>query len=275
MPPRTAEQALIGLYAAAARRLRVQIRRALANHAIGTAAYRTRQLEAIQLQLRALGQRTRRLAIDVAFDPYLRGATAVDVAGVLATRATVAFEFTGTHRRAANVIAQNLAARLGDATVTIGRRTEDAFRRVGLAEVGRGVVAGDTRRQTSAAITQRLIDEGVTDAVTGFVDRAGRRWQLDVYSETVARTTTREAMSAGTVARMRETNQQLITITHHAGACDICLPYEGRTFAIPGAIVAGYPTIDQLPPFHPRCRHVATPADANLDSFLAAIAGHG
>jgi hypothetical protein len=87
----------------------------------------------------------------------------------------------------------------------------------------------------------------------------------------VARTTTREAMSAGMQGRMRETGQQLITISSHNTSTPLCQEYEGKTFALPDTVVEGYDTIDTLPPFHPNCLHVATPAEGNVERFLAAL----
>jgi hypothetical protein len=265
----TPEQALIRIYQQAAKTLRRQLAASLANGNVGTAAYQAKQLHAVELVLRALGQRTRGLAIAATAEPYIRAATAVD----LATAGTFAagFEFAGAHQRAAAVLAQNLATRLDDAVQLVGRRTDDAFRRVGLEAVSQGVAAGQTRRQVSSAIEDRLVREAVTDSLTGFVDRRGARWQLDTYAEMVARTTTREAMSVGTANRMRETGQQLVTISDHSTETEICKEWEGGTFALPGTVVEGYDTIPDLPPFHPRCMHVATPAAGNVERFLAAL----
>jgi hypothetical protein len=268
----TPEQALARLYIQAAKTLRQQIREAHKRGATGTAAYRAAQLQRVQLQLRVLEQRTPALALQVAAAPYTVAATAVDVAF---GEAGAAYAFTGSHLRAATVIAQNLANRLDDSVQLVGRRTEDAFRRIALEEVGQGVAAGTERRTVSAAIQQRLVNEGVTDAVTGFVTRDGRRLQLDDYARMVARTTTREAMSAGISNRMAERGEKLITISAHATSCDICQPYEGNTYALPGTEAEGYDTIDQLPPFHPNCLHVATPAAGSADRFLASLGLYG
>lgn len=234
---------------------------------IGTAVYRRRQLDAVHRELNALGVRTRRLSIDVVADAYARSVLATDVA---AGRVTGEVAFSATHPRTAAVLADNLANRLDGALVVVGRRTDDAFRRVALEEVGRGVAAGEERRLVSAAIERRLVDEGVTDALTGFVDRAGRRWQLDVYTRMVARTTTREAVTAGTRNRMAETGQDLVTISDHSTDTEICKAYEGQTFSLTGA-TAGYDVLDQEPPFHPNCLHVMTPAEGNFDAYIAAL----
>jgi hypothetical protein len=263
--PLSPEQALIRLYRAEAQRLRIQLRSALASEAIGTAVYRKRQLEEVRRQLAALGQRTRATPIELVAAGYDRGARIVDIA---ASRPVMTgYAFSGVHQRPAMVIADNIASRIEGARQLVGRRVEDVFRQAGLEAIGQGIIGGEARRETSKALVERLVKEGVT----GFVDARGAQWQLDTYAEMAVRTTTREAVSAGTANRMRETGQQLITISYHATRCEICGPYEGNTYALPGEEVDGYDTIDQLPPFHPNCLHVATPAGANIDALLAEL----
>lgn len=265
----SAEQALLVMYQRAAVKLRRDIARALGTSAIATAGYRQQQLVGVLSMLEQLNRRTRPLATAAAAGPYNAGARAVDIA---APSQLPDFTFTGSHLTEARILAANLTTRLGDATALVGRRTDDAFRRVGLERVSQGLLAGEARRDTSAAIVRQLIDEGVTDAVTGFVDRRGARWQLDTYAEMVARTTTREAMSAGTRGRMTETDQDLVTISAHGTEDDLCAEHEGVTYSITGR-TAGYPvmTDDDWPPYHPRCLHVATPAAENLDHVLRAL----
>lgn len=118
-------------------------------------------------------------------------------------------------------------------------------------EVAGGIIGLDTRRQVSAGLHRRLLLEGVTDALTGFVDASGRRWSLPSYTEMVARTTTREAMSAGTANRMTEHGLDLVTISEHAHVADECSDYEGNTYSLTGTDTR-YPVLDVRPPFHPR-----------------------
>lgn len=282
----TPEQALLRLYQRAARQLRRDIARALARDAIGTARYQQQQHAAVIATLRILERRMRALALDASAGPYQAAALAVDRAlfAQVAPRlerahreerayqaARVEFRFTGSHQRAALAIAERLVSRLASTHDTVGRRTDDAFRRVGLEQVALGLITGASRRDVSQRVAQALIDEAVTDALTGLVDSRGRRWQLDTYGEMVARTTTREAISAGTEARMRETGRRLVKISTHPDSCPLCKPFDGGTFALPGLRVEGYETLLRLPPWHPNCRHVAAPADDEA-AFLAALA---
>lgn len=258
---------LARLYRAAAARLRVQLAAAMARGAEGTALFYAQQLDRVLAELRALDRATRPLAQLLAFDALRVGAAIVDVGADL--RASAAFT-GGPLREAAQVVAENLANRLGAATVTVGRRSEDALRRVQLEEVGRGVAAGSARREVSAAIARRLVEDRVTDALTGVVDRAGRRWQLDTYAEMAARTATREAVTAGTKARLQSAGLDLVTVSQHAGACPICVPFEGQTYSVSGNDPE-YDPLGEEPPFHPNCEHVLYPAGANLDRLEAEL----
>lgn len=260
-----------------------------------TAAYRARQLAQARAILQDLLQRGPRLAPVAVARAYSAGVVAVDV---VLQGAELRGAFGGVHQGAVQVLAANLSRSLQEATgrvgeniatvferatmieqaldpstpdplrglPIIGRRVDDPYRRIALEVIGQGTVSLDTRRQVSAQLVRRLTDQGVTDAMTGFIDSAGRRWQLPTYAEMVARTTTREATSAATLARMGEHRADLVTISSHPHAADVCTPYDGETFSITGRDPSA-PMLDQRPPFHPRCRHVATPAAANLDRF--------
>jgi len=263
----TAEQALIRIYRQAAARLRRQIAADLANDRIGTATYRSQQLASIQRELNALGQRTRALAQPASITEYLRGVRWVELNTPPALQQIA---FSGTHRRAAETLAHNLSGRLQLTTTVVGRRVEDVYRHVGLEVVSEGVVEGATRREVSAQLRQQLIRDGVTDATTGFIDAAGRRWPLDTYAEMAVRTGTREAMSAGMENRLAETGEDLVTISDHNTECEICKPYEGETFSISGN-TPGYDVLPEWPPFHPNCMHYATPGSGDLEADIQAL----
>lgn len=265
----TPEQATILAFQRAAARLRGQVEAAIRSGALATAAGRARQLQDVLVTLNALGGKVDALAGDTIAYGYMVGVRAADTASGIAAAAE--FQFTGTHLNTVRILGDNLANRLKPTLALVGRNVDDAYRRVGLEQVAAGVAGGASRREVSKAIADRLVREHVTTSLTGFVDGAGRRWQLDTYAEMVARTTTREAMSAGTAARMRDTGQVLITITSHEHAADVCTPYDGQTFALPGTSHPEYPTIDDMPPFHPNCLHVATPASGNAEAFLASL----
>lgn len=270
----TAEQSMIRLYRQAAKRLRAQIRDDLASGRIGTAAYRSRQLAQIRIDLQALGQRTPGLSAAVTRDAYARGLDLAD-AGIRHARDLGAgrgagIKFHGSHRSVVAVLGDNMATRVDQAIQLVGRRVDDVYRRVALEQIGIGAAEGATRREVSAGIQRALLKENVTDALTGFVDKRGARWQLERYTEMVARTGTREAMSAATKNRLLEAGQDLVTISDHNTQTEICQEYEGKTFSLTGA-TPDYDVLDQEPPFHPNCQHVLTAGTGDLDADLALL----
>lgn len=256
---------LVELYRDGHARLERLVTEALERGAQGTATWRRRQLAEVGRILADLERRTPAAARLAATAPYNAAATAVD--GVIGGTAVA---FGGVHEQAVAVLAENMSQRLGLARATVGRRADDAFRKAALKETALGLVEGSTRPEVSDRLRARLVREGVTDATTGFVDKAGRRWGLERYTRMVAMTTTREAQTAATANRLVERGQDLVTISSHRTETPLCKRYEGKTFSLTGR-TAGYPVIDVLPPFHPGCWHVVTPAAANFDQWEAAL----
>jgi len=131
------------------------------------------------------------------------------------------------------------------------------LRREEMLAVAQGFVEGKARIEVSRQIRERLLREGRPV----FFDRKGRAWDLDRYSEMVARTTTREAMTQGTINRLREHGIQLAQVSAHHAA-DFCIYYENVIVSIGPEPHPVYPPISAIggsPPFHPRCVHVLTP----------------
>lgn len=248
-------KALVRLYKQAEANLRVSVKAAIDSEALGTAVYRERQLTLVRAYLSTLQDRGVPMATKAIATAYRERALKVDA------DLSITGGFGGVHNEAAATLADNLASSLNEAAELVGRQVEDVFRSVGLKQTALGVLEGSTRLDVSKAIIRDLLHE----SVTGFVDNAGRRWTLGNYASMAARTTTREAATAGTVNRMGEFNLKLITISDHGTLTELCKEYEGKTFALPGEEVEGYETIDILPPFHPNCEHVVTAAAANLD----------
>lgn len=301
---------LVGLYDRAQPRLAqlvdAGLRRGLDPERLGTgeqrpgdatAAYRARQQQQAALILEQLRAQTRAGVPVVVGRAYSAAVLATDTA---VGPTSIAGTFGGIHVGAVEVIARNLTSRITDAIDTtdrniravferadrieragtldvpaqiIGRRINDPYRNRALEAVGQGLIGGDTRRQVSAALAKSLVDNGVTDALTGFVDRSGRRWQLQTYTRMVARTTTREAVTVATKNRLVEGGRDLVTISSHSHPADECTPYDGQTFSLTGA-TPGYPILDEEPPFHPNCAHVMTPAGADLDAWEAELADY-
>lgn len=80
---------------------------------------------------------------------------------------------------------------------------------------------------------------------------------MRTYTEMVARTTTMEAHLQGTANRLVEQGHDLVKISTHLGACELCQPWQGKILSITGK-TEGYPTLEEAKAaglFHPNCRH--------------------
>jgi hypothetical protein len=123
---------------------------------------------------------------------------------------------------------------------------------------------------------QRVLDDLARQGITGFTDRAGRRWSLETYVETVVRANYSQAALDAYLDVCRSANVRLVVVSFAPGACPRCVPWERRTLSIdgtpPGEVVVAGPggyrrtvvvagTLEQARAaglLHPWCRHRLT-----------------
>ena len=161
--------------------------------------------------------------------------------------------FGAIHQQAAQVLAENAYQRLEDVVQVIGRQVNDIYRELALENVRGTVIGYDTWKQTAKRFREQLAERGVT----GFKDRSGRMWRMTTYTEMVARTTTMEAHLQGTANRLVEQGHDLVKVSTHRGACELCQPWQGKILSITGK-TPGYPTLEEAKAaklFHVNCRH--------------------
>lgn len=241
---------LVRFYEAAEREIMDKLTRALLKgNVTWYLTAQRRQVEAILQQLR---DGSRQWCTEAIPHFYLQGAEAADSMIKQAGLAT-GLGFGAMHQEAAQVLAENTFERLTGVSDVIGRQVSDIYRDLALESVRGTVVGYDTWRQ----VAQRYRDKLAAQGVTGFRDRAGREWNMGSYTRMVARTTTMEAHTQGTVNRLAEQGHDLVIVSYHLGACELCQPWEGQVLSLTGQ-TAGYPTLDEAKAaglFHPNCRH--------------------
>ena len=172
------------------------------------------------------------------------------------TGASVMTGFGAIHQQAAQVLAENAYQRFEDVAQVIGRQVNDIYRELALENVRGTVVGYDTWKQTAKRYREQLAERGVT----GFKDRSGRMWRMTTYTEMVARTTTQEAHTQGTLNRLSEQGHDLIIVSRHRSPCELCGVWEGKVLSITGK-TKGYPTFEEAKAnglMHPNCRHVVS-----------------
>lgn len=182
---------------------------------------------------------------------YTEGAKYAD--GQIKRLGLQSVSFGTVHQQAAQVLAEATYNRLLGVSDTIGRQTSDIYRTMALESV-RGTVAGyETWQQSARKYRDNLAEKGVT----GFRDRTNRNWNMRSYTEMVARTTTMQAHLQGTANRLLENGHDLVKVSKHAGACDLCVPWQGKILSLTGK-TEGYPTLEEAEAeglFHPNCKH--------------------
>ena len=177
---------------------------------------------------------------------------------------------SGINQRAVALLSAGMNDRLDASIQTVGRRVDDAFRKAGLRAASYHAIAGTNLVQAA----KQMEDQLKRDGTRAFIDKAGRKWSLKAYTTMVIRTTTREAMTQGTRNGLVQTEHELIKVSHHTNSCKICLPFDGKTYCLPGAsdeMLAKYPMVTELPPFHPNCEHSAGPATDEFDAIEAKL----
>ena len=66
-----------------------------------------------------------------------------------------------------------------------------------------------------------------------------------------------EAHLQGTANRLVEQGHDLVKVSTHRGACELCQPWQGKILSITGK-TKGYPTLEEAKAaklFHVNCRH--------------------
>ena len=162
-------------------------------------------------------------------------------------------------------LAHGLIVRLDGSFDTVGRQVDDIFRQVGLQQAARQL----TRELPEQAAADLMRQELHRRGLTGFVDRAGKRWRLSTYSRMALHTTASQAQNRGVAEAMSAAGRDLVRINlpeghagcrHHGADPDSpCRRLEGKVLSLSGA-TPGVPVLEQLPPFHPFCEHGIAPA---------------
>jgi len=138
------------------------------------------------------------------------------------------------------------------------RSTMDGYRTV-IADTVQAMLLGTkTSTQALQAALNKFSDKGIT----GFVDKAGKHWDLTSYTEMALRTSSFNAARIGALDRIAELGSDYVQISSHGNCCPLCAPYEGERLAIDSANnPLNLPTLDDARAnglFHPNCKHMMT-----------------
>ena len=111
--------------------------------------------------------------------------------------------------------------------------------------------------QTRIQATQGVLDDFASSGVTGFVDAAGRSWDLSSYSEMAIRSGVMNAAVEGHVDTLVANDVTLGIISEDGSPCEDCSPWEGEIVSLDGSSDE-YPSLDDAMAeglMHPNCSH--------------------
>lgn len=126
--------------------------------------------------------------------------------------------------------------------------------RSGIAEaVGQALLGAETRRTACQIMLDRFAERGIT----GFIDRAGRSWDLASYTEMATRTALQKSARIGHTKTLQHHGLDLVIISDHRGSCPLCAPWEGKVLSLSGNDPR-YPSLAEAEAaglFHANCGH--------------------
>lgn len=154
---------------------------------------------------------------------------------------------------AIRAIATEFNERVAQTHLRILRTAEDYYRQA----VANGVEYTLTGAGTRLEGAQKTLNELADKGVTGFVDKAGRNWNLSSYVEMATRTATGRAKVDGNINRFTANGEDLVIVSGHFESCPICDPWEGRILSISGTSQKYASTQEAIDAglFHPNCTH--------------------
>jgi len=145
-----------------------------------------------------------------------------DQIGIVETEVKIAFAKVDTTK--VDALGKALTDQLKLTHPQIIRSTDDIYRQVIAESVSTTLTGSGTLRDAVQGSLNKFANKGVS----GFVDKAGRNWTLQSYSEMACRSNLVQANLAGTQDRMDELGVSLVIVSYHPGSSDLCLPYEGK-----------------------------------------------
>lgn len=160
--------------------------------------------------------------------------------------------FSKIHTGAIEEVMYSAWEHLNAANLEVGRKIDDVYRQESIDSIMKRLFTGESLRETAKDLAKNI---ELATGIASFTDKAGRNWKLDNYAMMVARTTTREATTQGTLARAKAEGLHLVRISEHHPTCPLCAPLQGKVFSLDKAD-ARYPLWeDDFCPVHPNCIH--------------------
>lgn len=146
----------------------------------------------------------------------------------------------------------------------ITRSIVDTYRSIVARVSGAQLLTGITRRDAS----QRALNTFAQHGITGFVDSAGRNWDMASYAEMAVRSVTARAAIEGHIDSLAEIRIGLVIVSDAPLECPLCRPWEGEILTLGAA--SGPHTVRAQHELHEDGRTVAVHVAGSLIEARAA-----
>lgn len=150
-----------------------------------------------------------------------------------------------------------------------------------ITQASAAVEAGTSTRLSAAS---RALAKFADAGITGFTDKAGRRWELATYVEMAVRTHVANVMVDAHTDRIQSAGVRLVMVSEAPYECEKCKPWEGKILEIGGPKGKHEVTVNRAGQrgsitvqvagslaeareaglFHPNCRH-------NVSAYLPGV----
>ena len=113
---------------------------------------------------------------------------------------------------------------------TMAKQALTSYQRI-VTEVTQAVVNGTGTRKTAAS---RALARFANAGITGFVDKAGRNWEIATYVEMAIRTHAANTMVEAHLGRLESAGVKLVIVSDAPYECELCKPWEGKILEVGG-----------------------------------------
>ena len=124
------------------------------------------------------------------------------------------------------------------------------------------VIADTVKKKMGVNFAKKNILTSLLNVVddASFVFVNGRNYDINYYTDMVARTELAKTYNQAHLATFKEFGDDLVKMSTHAGSCPICSPFQGIIYSLSGENkdYEAYPPDAHLP-IHPNCGHTLLP----------------
>lgn len=114
--------------------------------------------------------------------------------------------------------------------VMVARQVRDVYQQVTTTTVMAAEVGTESHVKAVQSALNRFADKGITS----FMDKAGRKWSMDVYTDMAVRTMRNNVKQQGHLDGYRSAGVELVRASWHPASAPQCFPYQNQLLAITG-----------------------------------------